>query len=51
MLWVVNRLQNHAAPTFQLAVSVLQVFCEVGSRCNSQECMLLMVAACMPWPL
>ncbi|GBF94053.1 hypothetical protein Rsub_07321 [Raphidocelis subcapitata] len=28
VLWVVNRLQNHAAPTFQLAVSVLQVFCE-----------------------
>jgi len=29
ILWVVNRLQNHSAPTFQLAVSVLQVFCEV----------------------
>ncbi|KIZ01094.1 putative Sister chromatid cohesion like protein PDS5 [Monoraphidium neglectum] len=31
VLWVVNRLQNHAVPTFQLAISVLQVFCETKS--------------------
>ncbi|KAI8467337.1 MAG: armadillo-type protein [Monoraphidium minutum] len=31
VLWVVNRLQNHAAPTFQLAASVLQTFCETKS--------------------
>jgi hypothetical protein len=30
ILWAVNRLQNHSAPTFQLVVSVLQVFCEVS---------------------
>lgn len=29
VLWVVARLQNHAAPSFQMALSVLQVFCEV----------------------
>jgi hypothetical protein len=33
LLWVVHRLPNHDAPTFQVAVSVLQMFCEVRGAC------------------
>jgi hypothetical protein len=37
VLWVVNRLQNHAAPTFQLAISVLQVLCEVSEQRRQRD--------------
>lgn len=46
VLWVIHRLQNHAAPTFQLAASVLQVFCEVRRRRWQQHAQLAETCAC-----